>query len=271
MTVNLKHFSYVVEDGVALITFDLAGEVVNTLSPEVSAEFEGLMTHAASDPSARAVVILSGKKDTFIAGAKLDFLASLGSATDAARASRQAQAGFDRLDAFEQPVIAAIHGACLGGGLEWALACDYRIASDSPKTTLGLPETQLGLIPGAGGTQRLPRLIGAQAAIDLILAAKMIKPRKALKLGLVDEVVPQSILRAVAVKRARELADGTLRPNRARTLAETVKHSRTLGDVFSRLANRDAWTGLALEENPVGRRGGLEAATPNFVQRASRK
>ncbi len=157
--------------------------------------FATLLSRAEKDPAVKAVVFISGKKDNFVAGAKIDALQAIKTAADASAASRQGQQGFDRLDAFPKPVVAAIHGACLGGGLEWALACDYRIATDSPKTTLGLPEVQLGLIPGAGGTQRLPALIGAQAALDLILTGKNVKPSKAKKLGLVDEVVPVPILR----------------------------------------------------------------------------
>ncbi len=103
-------------------------------------------------------------------------------------------------------MVAAIHGACLGGGLELALACHYRIATDHPKTQLGLPEVQLGLIPGAGGCQRLPRLIGVRAALDMILTGKSERATKALRLGLVDEVVPPSILRPVATEAARRLA-----------------------------------------------------------------
>src|SRR5439155_899108 len=112
------------------------------------------------DPEAKAVVIISGKKDSFIAGAKIDFLSTLKTAEEALEASRRGQEGFDRLEQFSKPVVCAIHGSCLGGGLEWAMACRYRVATDSPKTSLGQPEVQLGLIPGAGGTQRLPKLVG---------------------------------------------------------------------------------------------------------------
>ncbi|MGZ3460888.1 MAG: enoyl-CoA hydratase-related protein, partial [Archangium sp.] len=207
-------FTYQVEDGVALLVFDLPGEPVNTLSPETGEVFASLLSRAEKDPAVKSVVFLSGKKDSFVAGAKIDFLQTLPSAAEATATSRQGQEGFDRLDAFPKPVVAAIHGACLGGGLEWALACDYRVATDSPKTTLGLPEVQLGLIPGAGGTQRLPALLGVQAALDLILTGKNVKPSKAKKLGLVDEVVPVSILRQVAMRRARELAEGMLKVER---------------------------------------------------------
>ena len=151
-------------------------------------------------------------------------------------------------------MVAAIHGACLGGGLEWALACDYRVATDSPKTSIGLPEVQLGLIPGAGGTQRLPALIGAQAALDLILTGKSLKAKKALKLGVIDEVAPAPILRQVAIDRAQELAAGTLKPERRRGLAPAFGKSKSLPEILKGLTNKEAWAEFALEDNPLGRK-----------------
>lgn len=245
-------FSWQVEDGVAVLTFDLPGSPVNTLSPETGEAFAALLTRAEQDPAVQAVVLISGKKDHFIAGAKIDLLQTLKTAEEATAVSRQAQQGFDRLESFAKPVVAAIHGACLGGGLEWALACDYRLATDSSKTTLGLPEVQLGLLPGAGGTQRLPALIGVQAALDLILTGKNVKPSKAKRLGLVDEVVPAPILRNVALRRARELADGTLHLERRRGL-EAVTRKGVAGLVRG-LADKGLWTELALEDNPLGRK-----------------
>src|SRR6266851_6536919 len=197
-----SNFSYRVEEEVAILTLDEPGESVNTLFPEVGSEFGQLLDRASQDSAVKALVFISGKKDSFVAGAKIDLLQQIRRAEDGTALSRQGQQGFERLDAFEKPVVAAIHGSCLGGGLEWALACDYRIATDAPQTGLGFPEVQLGLIPGAGGTQRLPRLIGTPAALDLILTGKTVRASKARKLGLVDEVVPKPILLAVAIQRA---------------------------------------------------------------------
>ncbi|HYR54713.1 MAG TPA: enoyl-CoA hydratase-related protein, partial [Myxococcaceae bacterium] len=216
-------FTYAVDQGVAVITFDQVGEPVNTLSPKVGPEFDQLLSRARDDAAVVAVVFTSGKKDNFIAGAKIDFLQQITSAGEAEKVSRDAQRRFNALAAFAKPVVVAIHGSCLGGGFEWALACSYRLASDSPKTTLGSPEVQLGLIPGAGGTQRIAQLAGAQAALDLILTGKSIRPQKAKKLGLVDEVVPAPILLDVAKQRARELASGALRPDRQRGLVAGAK------------------------------------------------
>jgi len=125
--------TYRVEDGVAVITFDQPGERVNTLSPDVRAEFERMLDRAREDAAVKAVVFISGKKDNFIAGAKIDYLQKLTTAQDAEKVSRDAQQGFSRLEALPKPVVAAIHGSALGGGLEWALACTYRIAADSPR------------------------------------------------------------------------------------------------------------------------------------------
>ncbi len=263
-------FAYALEDQVAVITFDIEGEAVNTLSPEISRSFEAVLTKAAADTAAKAIVFISGKKDSFIAGAKIDFVTAVKTPAEATALSRQAQAGFDRLDAFEKPVVAAINGACLGGGLEWALACDFRIATDSSKTSIGLPEVQLGLIPGAGGTQRLPRLIGAQAALDLILTGKNLKAKKALKLGVVDEVVAPSILREVAKRRALELASGSLVLDRSRGLTSVAK-SRSFTEILKGLADQKAWAELALEDNPVGRKVLFDQAKKQLLKKTKGK
>ncbi|WP_141322910.1 fatty acid oxidation complex subunit alpha FadJ [Myxococcus sp. AB025B] len=265
-------FSLQVEDGVAVVTFDLPDSAVNTLSPEVGAAFSRLLEEAEREADVKALVFISGKKDSFVAGAKIDYLQTLKTAEEATAMSQQGQAGFDRLEAFPKPVVAAIHGACLGGGLEWALACHYRIATDSPKTTLGLPEVQLGLIPGAGGTQRLPALIGAQAALDLILTGKNVKPAKARKLGIVDEVVPVPILRAIAVRRARELAAGTLKPVRAHGQGlKSVGQKKGLAGFFQGLANKELWAEVALEDNPLGRKVLFDAARKQLLKKTRGK
>jgi 3-hydroxyacyl-CoA dehydrogenase / enoyl-CoA hydratase / 3-hydroxybutyryl-CoA epimerase len=199
-------FNTVVETGIAIVTFDLPGEPVNKLSSAVKTEMESLLARLREDAAVRAVVLISGKPDNFIAGADIEEFTAITTQTEAERLSFEGQATVSRLETFQKPIVAAIHGACLGGGLEVALACHYRIASDHPKTVLGLPEVQLGLIPGAGGCQRLPRLIGARAALDMILTGKTERASKAYRLGLVDEVVPASILRRVAAAAAERLA-----------------------------------------------------------------
>jgi 3-hydroxyacyl-CoA dehydrogenase/enoyl-CoA hydratase/3-hydroxybutyryl-CoA epimerase len=220
------------ENGVAVVTFDLPGSPVNTLGSAVSQEFAALLDHLFHDGSVRAIVLMSGKPDNFIAGADIEEFARLDSEEEAATLSREAEDVMDRVAASPKPIVAAIHGACLGGGFELALACQWRIATDHPKTQIGLPEIQLGIIPGAGGTQRLPRLVGARAALDMILAGKSEPGARAFRFGMVDELVPNSILREVALRAADRLA--TIGPG---------KRER-----------RGGIAALLLDRNPIGRR-----------------
>ncbi|WP_434300739.1 fatty acid oxidation complex subunit alpha FadJ [Corallococcus exiguus] len=266
--------SYDVTNGVAVITVDQPGAPVNTLSPDVGAAFSDLLLQAERDPEVKAVVFISGKKDNFVAGANIDFLQTIKSPADVEAISRAAHTEFDRLEAFSKPVVAAIHGACLGGGLEWALACHYRIVTDSPKSVVGLPETQLGLIPGAGGTQRLPALIGAEAALDLILTGKNVKPSKAKKLGVVDEVVPVPMLKDLALKRAAELAAGTLKVERSHQGFKAVAQSgkkKGIAGLFQGLINKDLWKEAALEDNPLGRKVMFDQAKKQLLKKTRGK
>ncbi|MCC7054188.1 MAG: fatty acid oxidation complex subunit alpha FadJ [Gemmatimonadaceae bacterium] len=223
-------FTFEVEQGIAVVTFDDPSVPVNTFTAAAQDELRGLFERVQRDPAIRAAVVLSGKRDNFIAGADIEAFLGFRTAADAEAACRAGHADFQRL-ADGKPVVCAIHGSCLGGGTELALACHWRIASDSPKTSLSLPEVQLGLIPGAGGTQRLPALIGLQAALDMILTGKTVRAKKALQLGLVDEMVHPSILRRVALQRATELAAGTRR----------------------REAKPKGAGEMLLDENPIGR------------------
>lgn len=190
---------------VAVLTLDLQGEPVNKLNAQVKAEFEAALERLRGDVAVKALVIISGKPDTFIAGADIEEFTRLSTREQFEQLSRDGQAMLQRLDDFPKPVVAAIHGACLGGGFELALACDWRIATDHPKTQLGLPEVQLGLLPGAGGCQRLPRLIGLSAALGIIMPGKTETGLKAFKLGMVDELVPKAILLETALKVANRL------------------------------------------------------------------
>ena len=220
-------------DGIAVVTIDLPGEPVNKVTAALRAEFAATFDRLSADSAVRGVVLASGKPDTWLAGADIDEFLTLQTAGEAEALSRSGQALLARLESLDIPVVAAIHGACLGGGLETALACRYRIASDHPKTVLALPEVQLGLIPGAGGTQRLPRLIGLQRALDMILSSRNVRARKAYQMGLVDELVHPAILADVAIDRARKLADKTL--------------------VGRRSPKDRGAAGVLLEDNPLGR------------------
>ena len=231
----------VYEQGIATLTLDCPGPV-NTLSDAFNAEMDRLISEIEADPKVRAIVLVSGKKDTFLAGADLEMLSRVKTAAEGAALSRGGKALLARIERSSRPWVAAVHGACLGGGCEVILACRYRIATDEKPTQIGLPEIQLGLLPGAGGTQRLPRRIGIQAALDIILAGKSVNARKALSLGLVDELVPAAILASVARRRAAELAAGTLQAGEGgRPKLRAVRKPNALAR-------------LALEETPVGRR-----------------
>jgi 3-hydroxyacyl-CoA dehydrogenase/enoyl-CoA hydratase/3-hydroxybutyryl-CoA epimerase len=200
------------DDGVLVVTLDVPGERVNTLSRALMNELDIALGEIEAGLGVTAIVLRSGKPDGFIAGADIRDFGTIRSALEAETLSRGGQAILNRLEKLPFPVVAAIHGAALGGGMEVALACRYRIATDDPRTVLGQPEVQLGLIPGAGGTQRLPRLIGVPAALDLIVTGRSLKAARALKAGVVDEVVPPPALLAAARRAALALAAGTLKP-----------------------------------------------------------
>jgi 3-hydroxyacyl-CoA dehydrogenase/enoyl-CoA hydratase/3-hydroxybutyryl-CoA epimerase len=199
-------FNVDVDAGIAVVTLDVPGAPVNTLSTTVALEFDGLLTRLELDPAVNAIVLTSAKPDNFIAGADIEEFTRLRTAEEASSLSRRAQELMNRVAASRKPIVAAIHGSCLGGGLELALACQWRVATDDPKTQLGLPEVQLGIIPGAGGCNRQPRLIGARAALDMILAGKAERAVKARKLGIIDELVHPAILLEVARRAAVRLA-----------------------------------------------------------------
>ena len=182
-------FTHVVkEDDVAFVWLDHPHDKINKISFDLISEFETLLNTLENDDEVKAIILISKKPDNFIAGADIDAFTAIVDATQAEEASRNGNQLLSRLANFSKPVVAAIHGAALGGGLEIALACHYRIASNDPKTILGLPEVKLGLLPGSGGTQRLPRLVGIQKALNIMLTGKNVYPHQAKRMGLVDEL-----------------------------------------------------------------------------------
>lgn len=192
-------------DRVGWITFGDPSRRANVVDAETESALAAALDAAATDPP-RAIVIVSAHERIFIAGADLNVLAALTNEASATELSRRGQRLFQRVADSSVPVVAAIHGACAGGGFELALACHWRIASDAGVTRIGLPETNIGTIPGWGGCVRLPRLIGVKAALDHILTAHLISPTVALELGMVHEVVPASELRMRAKAAALRLA-----------------------------------------------------------------
>ena len=190
------------ENGIAHLIMDVKGDTMNTLKAEFGEEVSQTLKEIRQDQTIKGIVLISGKADSFVAGADVHMLAKCTSASEATTLSRQGQIIFDQLENLSIPVVAAVHGACLGGGLELAMACHAIVCSDSPKTALGLPEVQLGLLPGGGGTQRLPKRVGIQKALDMMLTGKQLRAKQALKAGLVNDVVPNSVLIQTAEKLA---------------------------------------------------------------------
>jgi 3-hydroxyacyl-CoA dehydrogenase/enoyl-CoA hydratase/3-hydroxybutyryl-CoA epimerase len=184
-------------EGLATLIIDKPGASANVLSRAVLEELDGLLGQLAASPP-RALVVRSGKASGFIAGADINEFVGLKGLEEAYALIRGGQQVIDKLAALPCPTVAAIHGFALGGGLELALACRYRVAADDDKLSLGLPEVQLGIHPGFGGTVRSVRLVGAQQALELMLTGKPVRGAKALRMGLVDRLVPRLELDAAA-------------------------------------------------------------------------
>lgn len=248
---DLKNHHFTLnDDGVAVLLMDRHDEPMNTLGEEFVRELSTAVDRLEDD-DVRAVVIGSSKRD-FLAGADIRMFGQIQSTDDAVDALSALHGIYDRIEALHatagKPVVAAISGACLGGGMELALTASMRICTDSPKTQLGQPEVQLGVIPGGGGTQRLPALVGVQNALEMIVGGRPVRPYKALKTGLVDEIVPVDVLLEIATKRAHEAVN---EPN----------STKARGRRFSRVRLQE----LALEKNPAGRKLLFKKATDQMM------
>jgi enoyl-CoA hydratase/long-chain 3-hydroxyacyl-CoA dehydrogenase len=221
-----------VRDGVAIVRLNGPGKM-NTISQGLQKESDKIFRDKIlNSDEIKAVVFISSKPDNFIAGADIDMIKAFENKADLKEECMKGHAFFNEVKKAGKPFVAAINGACLGGGLEWAMYCDYRIATTSKKTVLGLPEVKLGLMPGMAGTYHLPKLIGYKDSLDIILTGKNVRPDKAKKLGLVDMVCDPASLEYAAVEQAKALAAGSLKP---------------------RQRKRD-WLGWFLEVTPWGRK-----------------
>jgi 3-hydroxyacyl-CoA dehydrogenase/enoyl-CoA hydratase/3-hydroxybutyryl-CoA epimerase len=222
-----QHFaSWTKRGDVAVITVDQQGEKINKISPDVIRAFDELFREIDQDSSVKAAVMISAKKD-FIAGADIDMFARVKKKGDFEPITREGHAALARMEASKKPIVAAIHGACLGAGTEIALACHARIAAQDSSTHLALPEMMLGLLPGGGGTQRLPRLIGMQRSLDILLTGKKVYAKSALKLGLVDRLTTRESLLDGAVAFARELVNKPIQRQDRRTFVERLLESNS--------------------------------------------
>lgn len=240
------------DDGVARLVYNVPGAAVNTLRASFATELERALAEITENPKIKAAILVSGKPEGFIAGADIDVLETIKTAAEAEALCRRGHAAGALLAASPKPIVAAVHGAALGGGLEVALACQGRVLSDDRRTVLGLPEVKLGLIPGMNGLQRLAMLAGLQTALEYGLSGKTMRPARARRLGVAAEVVPLAILEQVAAELALALAESDA------ASGDGAKGGATSGGApgGARLRPRKvmkALTALALEGNPLGR------------------
>lgn len=243
-TKNKSAFSLqVAENGIGWITIDVVGDSQNTLKESFADDISHLFKEIENNNSIKAVILISGKQDNFVSGADISMLGSVHSAQQATDLALKGHQIFLQLENLNIPVVAAIHGHCLGGGLELALACSHRICTSESVTRLGLPEVQLGLLPGGGGTQRLPRLVGIATALDMMLTGRQLVGKQAKRIGLVDEVAPLANLR----KAAEKLALSKVGQNKRKTSELSFAFKATS------LLNISELQKLALETTTTGR------------------
>ena len=197
-------------DGIAIIWMDEQDSKINKIGPDMIDTFNPMMDELENDSEVRAAVMISRKKD-FIAGADIEAFANVKKEGDWQPIAKKGHEILDRIQNSKKPIVAAINGACMGAGLEIALACSARVASDNPKTIMALPEVKLGLLPGGGGTQRLPRLVGIQKALDMMLTGKNVFAYPAKKMGLVDRIATKEALLDAAIVLANQIAKAPLK------------------------------------------------------------
>jgi 3-hydroxyacyl-CoA dehydrogenase/enoyl-CoA hydratase/3-hydroxybutyryl-CoA epimerase len=261
------------EDGICVLTFDRPESGANIFDAATMNNLREHVDAIEKDASIKGVIVISGKKSIFIAGADLKTLLRQAQTGEMRGFIAEGQKVFNRLSALKVPSVAAIHGACAGGGYEITLACDYRIASDDPATKIGLPETTLGLVPAWGGATRLPRLIGAEKASEVILKGKLHGAADALKLGLVDEVVPKEQLLEAARKKLsagkRKMEGGApatpasqeLSPPKVRGNAAAARAF----EIIKRAGESSIDESLAMEVDAISELGATDA-TQNLIR-----
>ena len=204
-------------DGIAIVTMNDLSQAQNVLNSSIQEEFEQVFDDINSFDDVKGLIFTSGKDDCFIAGADIAMLQTIESSDQALEMCRLLHVLMQRIVDLPYTTVAAINGACLGGGLEMALAFDYRVATTHKSTKIGLPEVQLGLMPGGGGTQRLPRLIDLPTALDMILTGKQLNAPRAKKAGILDDAVAPQILMDVAKSYV-----GKSKPKRAKSFKEKM-------------------------------------------------
>lgn len=233
------------KEGIANVVFDLPNEKVNKLSAKVLLELEKILDDIKTNNKIRVLVFRSEKKGIFIAGADINEIKAIKNEAEAFRKVSQGQNILNKIEDLPFPTVALINGACLGGGLELALSCRYRVVADNEKTKLGLPEVSLGIIPGFGGTQRLPKIVGLKTALPMILSGKAVDAKKAYKIGLADEILREEFCENSLSKffdtillNPKENKYLKLR-NRARTIRNIIDNTLLLRYVIYYLAKKD--------------------------------
>jgi 3-hydroxyacyl-CoA dehydrogenase/enoyl-CoA hydratase/3-hydroxybutyryl-CoA epimerase len=223
----------ILDGGVAKVTFDDPARPVNTMTPDLLNEFQEKIVPLMENDAVRGMVFISAKPDTFMAGADIKLFMETDDPNLVCEVDGAYSSILTRLSRGNKPLVAAVHGAALGGGLEVVLACHYILASRHPATVLGLPEVQLGILPAAGGTQRLPGRVGLMKGLDMMLTGRRIRARKALRWGLVDEVTEPEALLQTALERVKDLMGGRRKRPRANpTMLERIIRLPVARDVF---------------------------------------
>jgi 3-hydroxyacyl-CoA dehydrogenase/enoyl-CoA hydratase/3-hydroxybutyryl-CoA epimerase len=224
------------DNNIGILTFDLPNEKVNKFSTPVVEELVSILDDLHQNKEIKCLLITSGKKRIFIAGADIKEIVDIYDAETGYQVSRKGHEVFNKIASLPYPTIAVIDGACMGGGTEMSLACTYRLATDNPNTKIALPEVNIGIFPGWGGSQRLPRLIGLQRSLDVILTGRTLDGRRAHRYGIADKLIPKEQVKEAAYKFALDVINGV--------------------DVLARSRSRRKQKGLLpilLEKNPIGR------------------
>lgn len=256
MDQNIK--SDITEDGILIARIDMPGRTMNVFSLDMMDSLERLLEHVEGNASVRAVVLTSAKQ-SFLAGADLEMIRMF---TERARTDSHDQLHelcgrlgrlFRRLEKSSKPYIVAINGLALGGGLEISLACHARVAADDKGVLLGLPEIKLGLLPGAGGTQRLPRMIGTRPGLQMLLAGEPLMPRQALEYGVVDQIVPAAELIDAALRLARGMANRTAPWDKPGATFNSAPFDFTQADAQRQIAEALGLSDELLERYPAYR------------------
>ncbi len=240
----------ILDNNIGLLTFDLPGEKVNKFSAPVMQELDILLDDLAQNSDLKCLMIMSAKKGIFIAGADIKEIVDITDPEAGFMVSQKGHEVFGKIASLPYPTIAVIDGACMGGGTEMSLACTYRLATDNPKTKIALPEVNLGIFPGWGGTQRLPRLIGLQRSLDMILTGRNLDGMRAYRQGVVDKIIPKEQVKETALKFAQDVVSGV----------DVLAHSRS----------RRKQKGLlpfVLEKNPLGRALVYRIAKKNVLKK----